>query len=103
MTVSQHFGRFAIPFRLPLVFSPWMAQSSSEGPIGHKFFFSANRLSKYGILKLVKSRYLVIFPRMSLSDLLQESPPQVSLHLSVDVFGLPELGSLFMVTRPSQK
>jgi len=48
-------------------------QSRSEGPIGHKFFFSANHLSKYGIMM-----YLVIFPRTSLDDLMQESPPQVS-------------------------
>jgi hypothetical protein len=58
-------------------------RSSSEGPIGHKFLFSANRLSKCGILMLMKSRYLVIFPRTSLDDLLQESPPQAShfVHL----------------------
>ena len=54
-------------------------QSSSEGPIGHKFFFSANRLSKYGILMLVKSLWLVIFPLTLLKDLVQESPSQV-LH-----------------------
>jgi hypothetical protein len=49
--------------------------SSSEGPTGHKVSFSANLLSKYGILMLVKSRNLVIFPCTSLDDLLQESPP----------------------------
>jgi hypothetical protein len=54
-----------------------LQQLNCEGAIGHKFFICANRLSKYGILMLVKSWYLVIFPRMSLSDLLQESPPQV--------------------------
>jgi hypothetical protein len=31
-------------------------QSSSEGSIGYKLFFSANFLPKYGILMLVKSR-----------------------------------------------
>ena len=64
-------------------FSVSVQQSRSEGPIGHKFFFSANHLSKYGILMLVKSQYLVIFPCVSLDDLLQESPPQVShfIHL----------------------
>ena len=58
-------------------------QSSSEGPIRHKFFFSANCLSKYGIVMLVKSQYLAIFPRTSLDDLVQESLPQVShfVHL----------------------
>jgi hypothetical protein len=53
-------------------------ESNSEGPIEQKFFFSANRLSKYGILLLVKSRQLVIFPRTSLDDLVQKSPPQIS-------------------------
>jgi len=63
-------------------FSVSVQQSNSEGPIGHNFF-SANHLSKYGILMLVKSWQLVIFPRTSLDDLVQESPPQVShiLHL----------------------
>ena len=37
MTASQNFGRFAIPFRVPFLFSPWMAHvttaetSSREG------------------------------------------------------------------------
>jgi hypothetical protein len=61
-------------------------QLSSEGPIRHKFFFSANRLSKYGILMLVKSRQLVIFPRTSLDDLVQESPPQVSHFIHMLMF-----------------
>jgi hypothetical protein len=61
-------------------------QSSSEGPIWHKIFFSANHLSKYGVLMLVKSWYLVIFPRSSLDDLLQERPPQVSRFLHLLIF-----------------
>jgi hypothetical protein len=61
-------------------------QSSSEGPIGHKFFFSANGLLKYGRLMLVKSWYLVIFPRTSLDDLLQESLPQVSQDFHLLMF-----------------
>jgi hypothetical protein len=52
-------------------------QSSSNGSIGHQFFFSTNLLSKFGILMLVKYRQLVIFPRTSLNDLVQENPPQV--------------------------
>jgi len=44
-------------------------QSSSEGVIGHKIVFSANVLPKYGILMLVKSRQLVIFPCTSLDYL----------------------------------
>jgi hypothetical protein len=64
-------------------FSVSVQQSSSEGLIGHKTFFSANLFSKYVILMLVKSRQLVIFLRMSLDDLLQQNPPPVShiLHL----------------------
>jgi hypothetical protein len=63
-------------------------QSSSEGPIRHKFFFSANLLSNYGILMVMKSQWVVIFPRMLLDDFLQKSPPQVShfVHLLSSAF-----------------
>jgi hypothetical protein len=61
-------------------------QSGSERPIGHKFFFFAHRLSKYGTLMLVKSWYLVIFPRASLNDLLQKRPPQVSRFVHLMMF-----------------
>jgi hypothetical protein len=33
----------------------------------------------------------------------RKSAKSFTLHTSVDVFGLPGLGSLFMVTHPSQK
>jgi hypothetical protein len=61
-------------------------QSSTEGPIGHKFFFSANCLSKYRILMLVKSQYLAIFPRMLLNNFLQENTQQVSHYLHLWMF-----------------
>jgi hypothetical protein len=55
MLDRQHQTFVSVMWQCPGI-SASVQQSSSDEPIGHKFFFSANRLSKYGILMLVESR-----------------------------------------------
>ena len=79
-------------------------QANNEGTIEFKFFFSVNHLSKYGILMLVNSWWFCDIsshiPRRSCT---RTSSTSFTLLSSVDVFGLPGLGSSFKVRRPSRK
>jgi len=61
-SIATVWYRKACPSTLNLCFGKFpgvsvsVQQSNSEGSIGHKIVFSANLLSKYGILMLLKSR-----------------------------------------------
>jgi hypothetical protein len=67
------------------------------------FFFSANPLSKYGIVSGEIPVPCDISSQVAQRSSARKSATSFTLRSSVDVFGLPGLGSSFMVTSLSRK